>query len=206
MPRENTATDRRAVLKAIGASGLGITFGSTGTATAKGGSKYVGYTYDPVTREIFEPASAVINRTGEKLSGRFQLSNRERIINTPKQKVTVPLAEQGPAARFSPENAPNSTVYEHNSTEFEKTIPRTNATGREKTIPLKIETHDAQNLTGIFKYPGERRGLGYALEPVEKFATKAKARKSIEHSLELRQQFKYGERTEYHPSINTSEK
>ncbi|EFW92054.1 hypothetical protein ZOD2009_11275 [Haladaptatus paucihalophilus DX253] len=203
MALKDSHKNRRTVLKTIGASGFGIVAG-TGITSAKKGSQYVGFTYDPVTREIYEPASAIINKSGDEISGRFQLNNRTGIINTKEQKVTVPLAKLNPVNRFSSTTVPSSTIYEDRSKNFGKQVPTSKAVGSDsnKIVPLSIEIHDAQNLTGVFKYPDERHGLGYALEPVEEFTTKAKARKSIKHSLKLRQQVEYGERTEYHPAAN----
>jgi len=91
--------NRRSVLKK--GTGIGITslaqtglVGATKNGSA-GATKYVGFTYDPKTRELYGPASALINQNNGKLDGVYKFRNTDGFFPVKKKQVTIPVKSQG---------------------------------------------------------------------------------------------------------------
>ena len=183
---------RRTILQAIsGIAGAGLL--GTGFTSARPADKrqYVGYTYNPSTREIYGGGEAEIVQLGDKLEGVYKFSNRNGRIdkNAPRQ-VTFPVASHKRVKRPAPSGRPDGVAYRARvGNDFLKKLPGNNQGFAEGPIPLLVETHTANNrgLTGEVRYPDEVIGAGFALEPVRRFGTAKKARQKVYETLKQRQ-------------------
>lgn len=189
LPTDNKS--RRTVLRAIGGM-AGASFVGTGFASASGKKdRYVGYTYNPVTREIYGGGEAQIVRLDKKLEGVYKFSNEKGRIdaNAPKQ-VTIPLSSNERVERPAPSGQPDGKAYRTQvGDNLQKNLSGNGRGYAGGPIPLLVETHTANNrgLTGEVRYPDEVLGVGFALEPVSKFGTAKKARQKVYEALSFRQ-------------------
>ncbi|WP_148290964.1 hypothetical protein [Halorhabdus tiamatea] len=165
-----TKNSRRRFIKGIGAlsiGGLGIA--QTDKVAAKNGvKKFVGHTYDPVTHEIFGPATAKLNRTPVGVRGILKTQDRKIQLKLNNPNISSAPKEM---VEHSPHNQPLTfkTVHKY------------------KNKPdITVSLSSANGITGYYSLSTEKTQTAFKLSKVERHGSVTATDKAATNGIQMK--------------------